>query len=282
MAALHLAVSARRPVPVTLGSPRFQSVELDSCRVNLVDFPSALRLAPHIHERPIVAVTLGGAFGIAFHARTMHTRRGWVHVEPATERHGNRFVRGGARVIALEVDALGARDLVEPCSRLLDTPLSAPSPDAELAARRLAREITRPDDLSPLAMDGLVLQLLAAAGRLYAAEAERRRPPHWLLRARDALHEGFARPVRVRDVAREVDVHPMRLVRAFEAHFGVPPSTYLRRVRVEWATAQLAATDEPLAAIAARAGYADQSHFTRDVRRGTGLTPLQYRRSKRR
>ncbi|HJR63668.1 MAG TPA: AraC family transcriptional regulator [Gemmatimonadaceae bacterium] len=282
MAAVHGAAPVRRPVPVTLGSPRFQSVELECCRVNLVDFPSTLRLAPHIHERPIVAVTLGGAFDISFRARTMSTQRGWVHVEPATERHGNAFVRHGARVLALEVNSEGARDLLEPCLRLLDTPLSASSPAAEVAAQRLAREIAEPDDLSPVAMEGLLLQLLAAAGRLYTVQIERARPPQWLLRARDMLHEGFAQSVRVRDVARAMDVHPMQLVRAFEAHFGVPPSTYLRRRRLEWATAQLAGTDEPLAAIAARAGYADQSHFTRDVRRGTGLTPLQYRRSKRR
>ena len=282
MAVSHGALPARRPVPVTLGSPRFHSVELESCRVNLVDFPSTLRLAPHIHERPIVAVTLGGGFDISFRTRTMSTERGWVHVEPATERHGNAFMRRGARVVALEVDAAGASELLTPCLPLFEAPRSMPCASAELAAQRLAREMAHPDDLSPVAMEGLVLELLAAAARLYAAEADRGRPPTWLLRARDMMHDGFAKSIRVRDVARQVDVHPMRLVRAFEAHFGAPPSAYLRRLRLEWATARLAGSDAPLAAIAARAGYADQSHFTRDVRRGTGLTPLQYRRSKRR
>jgi len=34
---------------------------------------------------------------------------------------------------------------------------------------------------------------------------------------------------------------------------------------------------EPLAEIAARAGFADQSHFTREFKRHFGITPGHYR-----
>ncbi|MGH7719058.1 MAG: hypothetical protein ACREON_09480, partial [Gemmatimonadaceae bacterium] len=116
------AAPGRKPVPVTMGSPRFHSVDLECCRLNVADFPSELRLPPHIHDRPLVTVTLRGAFDVRFRSRTMDTRRGWTHVEPATERHANSFTRGGARVVALEVDSLGAPDLLAPCLRLLDAP----------------------------------------------------------------------------------------------------------------------------------------------------------------
>jgi AraC-like DNA-binding protein len=53
---------------------------------------------------------------------------------------------------------------------------------------------------------------------------------------------------------------------------------YVRRLRLDWATAQLAATDTPLAVLAAEAGFADQSHFTRAFKGYAGLTPGKYRR----
>jgi len=37
--------------------------------------------------------------------------------------------------------------------------------------------------------------------------------------------------------------------------------------------------DEGISAIALRAGFADQSHFTRTFKRHTGLTPQAYRRT---
>jgi transcriptional regulator GlxA family with amidase domain len=52
-------------------------------------------------------------------------------------------------------------------------------------------------------------------------------------------------------------------------------------LRVAFARARLADTDEPIAAIALAAGFADQSHFTNVFRALTGLAPADYRRRRR-
>jgi len=44
---------------------------------------------------------------------------------------------------------------------------------------------------------------------------------------------------------------------------------------------ELTAGDAPLAEVALRAGFADQSHFTREFRRHVGVTPAAFRRSAR-
>ena len=51
----------------------------------------------------------------------------------------------------------------------------------------------------------------------------------------------------------------------------------MRRLRLDWAAAQLADSDVTLAQLAAEAGFVDQSHFTRAFKRHTGLTPGRYR-----
>jgi AraC family transcriptional regulator len=49
-------------------------------------------------------------------------------------------------------------------------------------------------------------------------------------------------------------------------------------VRVRAATRLLREQGPSLADVAAAAGFADQSHFTRQFRRATGMTPGEYRR----
>jgi transcriptional regulator GlxA family with amidase domain len=54
---------------------------------------------------------------------------------------------------------------------------------------------------------------------------------------------------------------------------------YARRLRVRAAADRVASTGLPLARIACETGFADQAHFTREVRRETGLTPAGLRRA---
>ena len=70
-------------------------------------------------------------------------------------------------------------------------------------------------------------------------------------------------------------------LRAFERRFAkamhCTPQQYLRRLRVRLACRALVATGASLADIALNHGFCDQSHFTREFRRETGLTPRDYR-----
>ncbi len=79
--------------------------------------------------------------------------------------------------------------------------------------------------------------------------------------------------------AHVVGVHPDHLARAFRLRFGAPIGSYLRRLRLDWAAMRLETGDEGISAVALRAGFADQSHFTRTFKRHTGLTPQAYRRT---
>jgi AraC family transcriptional regulator len=63
----------------------------------------------------------------------------------------------------------------------------------------------------------------------------------------------------------------------FRARFGESIGEHGRRLRLEWAAERLVCSDERLASIAAHAGFADQSHFTREFRRRFGVPPGLYR-----
>ncbi|NBE83163.1 helix-turn-helix transcriptional regulator [Micromonospora rubida] len=73
-------------------------------------------------------------------------------------------------------------------------------------------------------------------------------------------------------VAAEVGLGARALHRRCQHLFGYGPKTLARILRMRRALA-LARAGTPLAEVAARAGYADQAHLTRDVRELAGVPP---------
>jgi AraC-like DNA-binding protein len=70
----------------------------------------------------------------------------------------------------------------------------------------------------------------------------------------------------------------MYLAKTFRRYFGCSIGEHLRDLRVQHACRLLATSDRPFAEIAVDAGFCDQSHLCRAVRRHTGLTPGALRR----
>src|SRR5262245_34701865 len=86
------------------------------------------------------------------------------------------------------------------------------------------------------------------------------------------------RPPAIARVAEEVGWSRAHLVRRFVAEIGVPPRTVVRLARFRRALRLLDASG-PLAEIAATAGYADQSHMTREFKEFAGIAPGRLRTS---
>jgi AraC family transcriptional regulator len=68
-------------------------------------------------------------------------------------------------------------------------------------------------------------------------------------------------------------------IRKFQAEFGYTPHSYVMTQRLEHAKRLLTRQDIPLKVVAARSGFADQSHMTRFFRRILNVTPSEYRHS---
>jgi AraC family transcriptional regulator len=265
-----------RSVPVTMGSPRFRTLDLDDFTVVQAWFPANEVLERHRHERPSVAVMLEGSFTLRLTGQAHHCPPTAVFTEPLSEPHANYMGPRGARVVVVQPDPTRT-ELLRPFAGLLDSHTHRHDSRVAAMAVRLAGELDVTDDLSALAAEGIVLEMLVSLARL--APARLGRPPAWLLRAQEILHDRFTETLRTAEIAREVQVHPAHLARAFRTHFKVSPGSYLRRLRLDWAREQLAHPATSLAAVALAAGFADQSHFTRAFKRYTGLTPNAYRRT---
>jgi AraC family transcriptional regulator len=265
-------------VPVTMGSPMFRSLELDGFGVTEAWFPAYEVLPRHTHDRACVAVMMDGSFDLRLTGKTYHCPPTSVFTEPAGEAHTNFMGPAGAHVVVVQPDP-ARTELIRPFVGLLERATHSRHTGMAERASRLARELDSPDDLSPLAAEGIVLEMLVGLARQDTGGSNR--APRWLLRAQEVLHARFTEPIRTEEVATAVGVHPAHLARCFRTHFKLSMGNYVRRLRLDWAARELVESDVPLAAVALAAGFADQSHFTRLFKRYLGQTPNAYRRSMR-
>jgi AraC family transcriptional regulator len=168
--------------------------------------------------------------------------------------------------IRLPRNSLKVFDRVQPDA---SSPVSVLLPELFLGMYYKFREM---DDESLKALEQALLD-----GR--SASKSDRRFPQWLERVRNILEQRFAEPYKLSEIAAEAGVHPVHLAREFRKHYGTSVGEYLRRVRIEYACRELMGSNAAVTNIAAAAGFADQSHFSRTFKRFCGTTPGRYRAS---
>lgn len=97
----------------------------------------------------------------------------------------------------------------------------------------------------------------------------------------ERIEADLSAPWTVEEMARRIGLSPSRLHALFRSEWGTSPQAWLAERRIRRVQAWLAASDAPIAELAQRAGYADQSALTRAMQRLTGLTPAAYRKRRR-
>jgi AraC-like DNA-binding protein len=97
-------------------------------------------------------------------------------------------------------------------------------------------------------------------------------------RAKELLHDAFADPLTLDELARASELPKTRFLRSFKRHIGMSPHAYQVQLRVDLARRMLGHGAD-VADAAAAAGFCDQSHLHRHFTRIVGVTPGVYRRA---
>lgn len=90
--------------------------------------------------------------------------------------------------------------------------------------------------------------------------------------------ERFAERISIEDLAGLVHLSVSQFDRKFKRLLGMTPQQYLLRVRINAASQALLHSDRTIAAIADETGFYDQSSFTKQFVRHTGMTPRDFRK----
>ena len=233
------------------------------------------QLPRHAHESACLVLVLQGSFQERFDSQERTGEPGMVIVRPEGEPHADRFTRAGGRCLNVELSPAWMLRVREQ-TRVLDRSAAFPGHTVSNFARRLQHELTHGDEVSPLAVESLLLSLVAEVARSGRRSAQSG-PPPWLQHVRERMHDDISARMTLDDLASGAGVHPVHLATTFRRFFGVTVASYVRELRIEYACRQLAGSDAPLSDIALAAGFADQSHFGRTFKRATRMTPAAYR-----
>lgn len=126
---------------------------------------------------------------------------------------------------------------------------------------------------------------LALASHLLGSCASASDAPRWeriskrrLKRVIDFIHEHVSTELSLAKLAELAEMSPSYFKTVFKESMGVPVHQYVIRMRVEYATTLIARNALELSQVALQAGFANQSHMTRCMKRLTGLTPASLRK----
>jgi AraC family transcriptional regulator len=243
-------------------------------------FTESLHTAPvvvprHTHPDAHFALLLRGDYVTS--ARTLGPVGGAVRLifNPAGTTHRDRFQSATGRCFSVCV-LPEQQFAVYPTDNALREPVAFGSSRLSAVALRMFEEFRGGDALSEMVLEGLGLELFARAARELDS-SRRGRPPAWFATALDLIRDRCCEPLTIREIAREVGVHPYHLARVSRRFVGKTPGEVLRDCRIEKAARLLSQTTTPIGTVAVTCGYADQSQFTRSFRRAVGMSPGAYR-----
>jgi AraC family transcriptional regulator len=242
-------------------------------------YPPDLKTPMHSHQLACFCLVLSGASQQTYGLKSRDRKPNTMLFYPPDESHSERFGRTGSRIFSLEISPEWLQKVRE-FSTVRSESLVFEGGLLGWLAKRLYREFRHSDRVTPLAIEGIALEILAEVSRR-DPEVGTQKPPRWLLQAKDLIHSQFAQDLSLGGIAMQVGVHPVYLASLFRKSFGCTVGEYVRKLRIEFAINELIFSDFPLAQIAVVAGFANQSHFNKVFKQQTGLTPGEYRAASR-
>ena len=234
-------------------------------------FKPRVVLGSHSHRHAYLSFVGSGSYTERLQGRTRDCEASTLLCHAPGERHANVF--HDQPVNLLRVEEVSSDLLVEPLCAAYSRAYRGEQ--SLVLCRKMLEELDWSDDLTPLTLQGLAYELVAGLAR-----ASRRTPsagPAWLASIDDLLHASFRDPPSLTAMAASAGVHPVHLARAYRKHRRQTIGERIRELRLECACRLLATTRDPIAEIAHGAGYADQSHLARLMRRRLGVSPSEYR-----
>jgi AraC-like DNA-binding protein/quercetin dioxygenase-like cupin family protein len=252
------------------------ALETSAVKVGEGVYPAGLCIPRHSHDTSQLIYVVTGLHWSGLSAGGGDCPPGTVRFLPAGEPHENYFPTESRCIeIVLRPPIL---ELAREHAGALPETGELPAGSAIALGARLERELRRQDDAAALEIEAITLRLLVTSTKDGMCRERAIQP--WLLRVREMLHAHGMERLTLTDLARCAGRHPVQISREFHRYFGCTIGSYVRQVRIARAQRLLSREEMSVAEIALACGFSDQSHFTTQFHRLTGLPPKKFRDSR--
>ena len=237
-------------------------------------YPAGLTLPRHAHRETYITFVIEGSFSERYDVGAVTCRPGAVRFLPAGEVHSNE-IESQMRCLKVSSEA-AVFDRLARQALVPKKPAQINGLMATWLANRLYAEFVREDTASGIAIEGLMLAILAEIARA-DSKPNMMLVPEWLRQATEIVEARFLERLSLAEIARQVGVHYVHLSRQFHKYNRCTIGELIRRRRVQYASQLLAHSHTPLAEIALICGFSDQSHLSFLFKRYMGLSPSKFR-----
>jgi AraC-like DNA-binding protein len=228
--------------------------------------------SPHRHDTYAIGLTLAGVQTFRYRGVRRYSLPGQCHILHPDETHdGAPATESGFRYRVLYLDPVLVQEALggEPLP-FVSEPVVAFSARRRLSLKRLWDLDDEIDELGRVDIVDLALEALMAACRRPIRSV--RLSMEGLNRARAMIAADPAKRHSLDTLEKIAKLDRWTLARQFRAAFGTSPSRYrtMRQVNI---VRRLIHSGVPLVEASLRAGFADQSHMTRQFKKAFGLAP---------
>jgi AraC family transcriptional regulator len=227
----------------------------------------------HWHETASFTMVFRGSYLEEFSKTQFDCQFGSALYRPAGEIHRDRISSAGAHCLMVELPnewlrRIAVRGIGSSGPRHVRNYGDFPA--------RIRKELAVSDNLSPMVVEALVMELACHLERNTHTGQE---IPRWVRQLRERIEAEFANLPSLETLAKDLGVHPAHIARSFRQHFGCTIGEYARRRKISFCCEQLRNKTPTLCELAADAGFSSQAHLTRMFKLHTGMTPGEFRRT---
>jgi AraC family transcriptional regulator len=235
----------------------------------------ARRLPLHGHRTAYFELVLDGYYDEGTRTRRFLFSPFTAAFSPRGMEHDGAILSDGARFFAVELEDAAWMEPFSRCPVLRQTVADLHGGPLLWLMVRLYREYVEGRHATPLITESLVWEMLCAAA---GSHGDKPGVPAWWNRVRDLVHARFRDQILLSQVAAEAGVHPVHVARVCRRIQGRTLGEWIQRLRVQCACQLLSQPGVSISQIATEAGFSDQSHLTRMMRRYACTTPARLRR----
>ncbi len=232
----------------------------------------------HSHEKSLFCLVIKGSYTETYGNRSLLCSPSNFLFHAGDYPHAEHYHQSGGHSLIVEIE----KDWLTEIQTHFNFPtVSVDFKNGNLPqlGAKLYQEFQRFDSLSPLIIEGVMLEIAGETAR--QAVAQNGTSPLWLKRVETLLKERFNESLSLSEIAEFAQVHPIHLAQTFRKIHRITIGQFLRHLRLEKAHEQLLKTRRSLAEIAFENGFSDQSHFSRLFKQKFGSPPSQYRQDNR-
>jgi len=251
-----------------------RSIRIADAILSEVTHRNPRNIDEHLHALPFFLLLLDGGYTETSGTVTIDYKPLTLGFHAPMMSHSDIIGRDGARMFTIELGKTW-EEAIKYYGRMPAHLFELFGGEPLWLALRLYGELEKPADVAFFTIESLLFELCAYLSR---AGADDSHEPEWLAPIVHDLQERFREKLELRELSAKAAVHPSHLARAFHRFQGRPIGDYVTGLRVQYAARRIAAGETSLRAIAADAGFSDQSHMTRLFKEFTGMPPAQYRR----